>query len=408
MNQAMPHKISPIIKAQDLLVLKQTQDFVLIDARAGVNAHLRYTVSHLSGALHVDLDRQLADVKPNAAEGGRHPLPSVAQFIQVLTELGITPLSKIIIYDDKNCANAAARFWWMLKSIGHAFVQVLDGGFDAAIKAGYPLAKCEGQEAMSNEQEAKSKRQRAKVEGQEAKGEGQEAKVEGQEAKVEGQEAKVEGQEAKVEGQEAKVEGQEAKVEGQEAKVEGQEAKVEGQEAKVEGQEAKVEGQEAKVEGQEAIVEGQEAIVEGQEAIGVYQIDEWLLPVVDISDVEKATHDARCLIIDVREAGRYNGEFEPIDLIAGHIPNAINIPYISNLDTEGCFLSPSELREKYKEALTDRQSSEVTIHCGSGVTACHTLLAMDYAGMDIPKLYVGSWSEWSRNETVIVTRPSVR
>ncbi len=285
----MSNKISPIIKPADLLVLKDTTDFVLIDARAGANAKVRYDQNHLADAQHVDLDRQLANVKPNAAEGGRHPLPNLAQFANLLNELGITPLSKIVVYDDKNGANAAARFWWMLRAIGHTSVQVLDGGMDAAVKAGYPL---------SNE---------------EAKGEVQEAK-------------------------------------------------------------------------------------DG------YKIDEWQLPMADITEVEKGTHDANCLIIDVREAGRYNGEFEPIDLIAGHIPNAVNMPYINNLDTEGFFLSPLELREKYETALANRKPEQVIVHCGSGVTACHTLLAMDYSGMDIPKLYVGSWSEWSRNDCPMITK----
>lgn len=128
------------------------------------------------------------------------------------------------------------------------------------------------------------------------------------------------------------------------------------------------------------------------------------MPTADIAEVDEATHDAQCLIIDVRETGRYNGEFEPIDLIAGHIPNAVNIPFSSNLDTEGSFLSPSELREKYEKALKNRKVEQVIVHCGSGVTACHTLLAMAYAGMEIPKLYVGSWSEWSRSGRPLITK----
>lgn len=141
----MANNPSPIIKPQELLVLKETKAFVLIDARAGANAKERYATSHLAGARHADLDNDLADVKPNAAEGGRHPLPSFAHFTKVLATLDITPESLVVVYDDKNGTNAAARFWWMLKSIGHDAVQVLDGGMDAAIKTGYPEAKGKGQ-----------------------------------------------------------------------------------------------------------------------------------------------------------------------------------------------------------------------------------------------------------------------
>ncbi len=97
----------------------------------------------MEGALYVDLNTQLANIKSDPALGGRHPLPSPVQFAQVLTQLGITLDSYIVIYDDKNCSNAAARFWWMLKSAGHNRVQVLDGGLDAAIKAGFKTSSNE-------------------------------------------------------------------------------------------------------------------------------------------------------------------------------------------------------------------------------------------------------------------------
>lgn len=102
-------------------------------------------------------------------------------------------------------------------------------------------------------------------------------------------------------------------------------------------------------------------------------------------------------MIDVRDAYRYKGESEPIDLAAGHIPGAINIPFSENLDENGNFLSHEILKEKYKQLL-ENKPEHLIIHCGSGVTACHTILALDYAGFPIPDLYVGSWSEWSRRE----------
>ena len=91
----------------------------------------------------------------------------------------------------------------------------------------------------------------------------------------------------------------------------------------------------------------------------------------------------------------------PIDLIAGHIPGAINIPFTENLDQNGLFLKPNELKNKYEAIIGDTRNENIVVHCGSGVTACHTLLALDYAEMGTPKLYVGSWSEWSRNNKVI-------
>jgi thiosulfate/3-mercaptopyruvate sulfurtransferase len=90
-------------------------------------------------------------------------------------------------------------------------------------------------------------------------------------------------------------------------------------------------------------------------------------------------------------------------LVAGHIPGAINIPFSENLDENGDFLAPEILKEKYQNILADvstplNMTKKLIIHCGSGVTACHTILALDYVGFPIPNLYVGSWSEWSRRE----------
>ncbi|RZJ66968.1 MAG: sulfurtransferase [Flavobacterium sp.] len=130
-----------------------------------------------------------------------------------------------------------------------------------------------------------------------------------------------------------------------------------------------------------------------------YPVSGWQLPVASMGDVRKASIEGGT-IIDVRDKARYDGITEPIDLIAGHIPGAINIPFSTNLDDNGFFLSPAVLHEKYKKYITS--SDNAIVHCGSGITACHTLLAIDYAGLPIPKLYVGSWSEWSRNEITAV------
>jgi thiosulfate/3-mercaptopyruvate sulfurtransferase len=134
-----------------------------------------------------------------------------------------------------------------------------------------------------------------------------------------------------------------------------------------------------------------------------YQFDEWLLPVANLEEVEHASKNQESLVIDVREAYRYNGESEPIDLVAGHIPGAINVPFPSNLKEDGTYRSVGELKDNYHSIIESRKPENIIVHCGSGVTACHTLLAMDEAGIKNAKLYVGSWSEWSRNDKPIAT-----
>ncbi len=129
----------------------------------------------------------------------------------------------------------------------------------------------------------------------------------------------------------------------------------------------------------------------------LYPVENWILPTAGIDEVEKKSKNTDCLIVDVREKERFDGITEPVDLIAGHIPGAMNIPFAENLDEKGLFLPPAELKDKYKVKFRGIRPGNIIIHCGSGVTACHTALALAYAGMEIPVLYVGSWSEWSRN-----------
>ncbi len=105
----------------------------------------------------------------------------------------------------------------------------------------------------------------------------------------------------------------------------------------------------------------------------------------------------------MREHRRFIGEIEPIDTIAGHIPGAVNQPYTENLDDAGRFLEPEVLRAKYEALLAGAAPERTIVHCGSGVTACHTLLAFAHAGLAMPRLYVGSWSEWSRRGLPIAT-----
>ena len=272
--------LSPIIEVDELMQISENQNLRIFDVRTGSNAKENYIKKHLEYSVFVDLNSDLAKID-NPKNGGRHPLPKFEDFVKKLGTLGIDKNSHVVIYDDKNGANAAARFWWMLRAVGHKKVQVLNGGLPVAQNQNYPLSSVE-------EYYPETK------------------------------------------------------------------------------------------------------------YISDYQ--DWQLPQVWIDDVKKASQDSDSMIVDVRESQRFDGIMEPIDLVAGHIPNAHNFPFIDNLDEKGLFKSPEVLRNLYSELFDNYEKSKIIFHCGSGVTACHSLLALDYAGFDIPNLYVGSWSEWSRNE----------
>ncbi|MEA1850064.1 MULTISPECIES: sulfurtransferase [unclassified Chryseobacterium] len=270
--------MSPIILPSELKNLP-TENLVILDARVGKDVYHNYLEKHLKGARFIDLDKDLAEIGENAAFGGRHPLPGIEKFAETLSELGISEKSHIIIYDDKNGANAAARAWWMLKAFGFENVQVLDGGFQNAEKQNVEFSF--GEETF--------------------------------------------------------------------------------------------------------------------EKAEIIKRENWLLSMSTLEEVENELINGNSAVIDVRDAYRYRGESEPIDLVAGHIPGAINIPFSENLDENGNFLAPEILKEKYLKLLEGKPENLI-IHCGSGVTACHTILALHHAGFEIPSLYVGSWSEWSRRE----------
>ena len=112
-----------------------------------------------------------------------------------------------------------------------------------------------------------------------------------------------------------------------------------------------------------------------------------LVVIEDVNDAQ--------MIIDAREPARYRGEVEPIDKIAGHIPNAINRFWKDNLSEQGLFKEKQTLKQEFEQILGETSSEDAVIYCGSGVTACHNLLAASHAGLKLPKLYAGSWSEWS-------------
>jgi thiosulfate/3-mercaptopyruvate sulfurtransferase len=130
-----------------------------------------------------------------------------------------------------------------------------------------------------------------------------------------------------------------------------------------------------------------------------YPASHWQWTTVDIGVVEKLTGRSDWTVLDVRAASRYRGETEPIDPVAGHIPGARNLPFSENLKADGRFKSFEALRELYGGL----DPARLVVHCGSGVTACHTLLALDAAGLPGGALFVGSWGEWCRSDRAIAT-----
>lgn len=116
---------------------------------------------------------------------------------------------------------------------------------------------------------------------------------------------------------------------------------------------------------------------------------------VDAGRVLADLGSQRMLILDARSPERFRGENETLDPVGGHIPGAVNRFYFDNLDDDGCFFKPvAELRAEFAELLGGRPAVQVVQQCGSGVTACHNLLAMELAGLSGSRLYPGSWSEW--------------
>jgi thiosulfate/3-mercaptopyruvate sulfurtransferase len=123
---------------------------------------------------------------------------------------------------------------------------------------------------------------------------------------------------------------------------------------------------------------------------------------VSARQVENLSAQHKILLLDARSAERYQGLHEPIDPIAGHIPTALNRPVQQNLTAAGVFHTADQLRAQFLALITPFSPEQVVHYCGSGVTACHNILAMDYAGLTPSRLYVGSWSEWIQNQNRMV------
>lgn len=229
-----------------------------------------YQKGHVPGAVFVDLDRDLSAPPGNA---GRHPLPDPADFAATLGQLGIRPDSHVVVYDDV-AGQIAARMWWMLRSIGHDSVQVLDGGYQAWLEAGHDVD------------------------------------------------------------------------------------------------------------------------------VGTVSPEPTVYPAPDgFTGTVSHDHLEGRTVVDARAAERYRGDVEPVDPRAGHIPGAINVPTSENVDENGRFRDAATLANLY-EGLESPVMS-----CGSGVTACHAALAMVVAGREMPEVYVGSFSEWSRLDLPVTTGP---
>ncbi len=245
--------------------------FSLADPKAGAAAHAQ---GHIAGALHADLDRDLSAAR--TGRNGRHPLPTPEAFAQTLGRWGIAPATRVVAYDDAG-GMFAARLWWMLRWIGHARVQVLDGGWQAWLAAQGPV------------DQRQAPRQALKFKAQ-------------------------------------------------------------------------------------------------PQANWVVGADEVLANLAATPPVQQ--------LIDARAPDRFRGENETLDPVGGHIPGARNRFFQLNLQADGRFKPAAALRAEFEALLVDTPIEAVVHQCGSGVTACHNLLAMAHAGLPATRLYAGSWSEW--------------
>lgn len=144
----------------------------------------------------------------------------------------------------------------------------------------------------------------------------------------------------------------------------------------------------------------EQAVVEPQ----TYSPQQYPSGVATAQQVLESLDHGDSVLLDARGPNRYRGEAEPIDPVAGHIPGAVNAPFQDNLAEDGRFRDADALRLRFESLLAGR-SGEHSVHmCGSGVTACHNLLAMEVAGLGGGQLYAGSWSEWIRNPQRPVAR----
>jgi len=261
-------------------LVQNARPICLLDTRPGADV---FRAAHLQGALHADLNVALSgatDPALNPARGGRHPLPPIDKWAKQLGEWGIGPDTFVVAYDGASGGNGACRLWWMLRASGHERVAVLDGGFQAALAAGFKQSS----------------------------------------------------------------------------------------------------GESPRLPSQPA-----------------YPVRSWQLPIASMDEVAQRSSDPSWKVLDVRARARWRGEEEPIDPVKGRIPGSVNLPFSENLDQQQRYKAPELLRVAYLELLSGTPPEHLIVHCGSGVTACHTLLALELAGLTGAALYVGSYSEWCRS-----------
>ena len=133
-------------------------------------------------------------------------------------------------------------------------------------------------------------------------------------------------------------------------------------------------------------------------ALPIREFRDWL----STSQLEQALAEKSIKLADARSPERFYGRQEPIDPVAGHVPGAVNHPLTDNLEADGRFLPAETLRERWLRTLAGQSPQTLVAMCGSGITACHNLLALEVAGLPGGRLYAGSWSEWIRDPQRLV------
>ena len=232
-----------------------------------------WQLAHIPGAIHLHLDRDLAG--PVDGQNGRHPLPDPVRLAARLAAAGLRQHQQVVAYD-RSQGMYAARLWWLLRSLGHAAVAVLDGGWQAWQQSGG----------------------------------------------------------------------------------------------------------------------GAESTAAQPRPAGDFQIQPGLVGSVDAATVLADLDQRQLLVIDARTPQRYAGEGETLDPVGGHIPGAVCRCFRDNLQADGRFKPAAVLRAEWQQLLGERPPASVVSQCGSGVTACVNLLALEQAGLTGARLYPGSWSEW--------------
>ena len=128
------------------------------------------------------------------------------------------------------------------------------------------------------------------------------------------------------------------------------------------------------------------------------------MPTVQTEQVLKNLSKPIFTVLDARAAERYRGDVEPMDPVAGHIPDALNRSHLNNLGEQGRFKPAEQLRQEFQDLLGSISAEMVVHQCGSGITACHNLFAMELAGLSGSSIYPGSWSEWVSDASRPVAR----